>query len=152
MNIQFEKITRSRMDVIREVVNSNPVYNEFELGEQLRTDEQLEEAFFQELTHSYFIKLDDTYVGIVNYMENLEDTSIWIGMFIIHRDYQGFGIGTNAYYMFEQFLKEKGFQRIHLIVGDGYECGIRFWKGVGFSQGESYKVDESKTMRLEKQL
>lgn len=152
MNITFEKMTKERMDVILEIINTNPVYNEFEMGEQLRTEEQMEEEFFNDFTQSYFIKLDDTYVGLVDYMENSEDKSMWIGIFMIHQDYQGFGIGTNAYYALEQQLKGGNYQKIRLVIGEGYECGIRFWEGVGFQHFEPYMVEERMMIGLEKRI
>ncbi|MEK1832332.1 GNAT family N-acetyltransferase [Priestia megaterium] len=61
-----------------------------------------------EKTDSYFIKADDTYVGVIDYMkQNPNDDHPWIGAFIIHSAYHNFSFGTQAYLAFEEKLKKK---------------------------------------------
>ena len=44
-------------------------------------------------------------------MENQKDECPWLGLLIIHGDYQGFGFGTQAYALYESDMK-RGLKRI----------------------------------------
>jgi RimJ/RimL family protein N-acetyltransferase len=134
--LTLEKVTEEYLYIIREIVNSNSVYNELENGKAKRTDEELCEEFFHgdAKRHTYFVKADDTYVGLVEYMEcNERDGYPWLGLLMIHRDYQGYGYGTNAYFTLEEELKEKGITKIRLAVIEQHEKAKAFWESLGFS-------------------
>ena len=72
----------------------------------------MEEVFLNPITTSVFIKLDDTYIGVMDYlMENPKDQCPWLGLLMIHADYQGFGFGTQAYSLYESEMRERGLGR-----------------------------------------
>ncbi|WP_368042553.1 GNAT family N-acetyltransferase [Ectobacillus sp. JY-23] len=132
----FEPVTEEFFEVVKEIVNSNDVYNTLENGCEFRTDDEIREEFFHNDNNrvTYFIKADETYVGLVEYMKQHEkDGRPWLGLLMIHRDYQGYGYGTNAYYMLEDMWKQQGITSIRLAVIKGHTQAKRFWEHLGFS-------------------
>src|SRR3954468_12535182 len=92
MSIKFEEINKETLYIALEIINSNPQYNEMENRKKTRSLADVEKEFLNPNTTSAFIKLDDTYIGVIDYMlENLKDSFPWLGLLIIHEDYQGFG-------------------------------------------------------------
>ncbi|MBO9129332.1 GNAT family N-acetyltransferase [Bacillus sp. 165] len=134
--LHFEAVTEGHLDIVKEMVNSNREYNLLENGEPIRTDEELKEEFLHSDSDrvTYFIKADDTYIGLLDYMEHNErDGYPWLGLLMIHHDYQGYGYGTNAYYALEAILKEKGKTALRLGVLPTNEKAHAFWKSIGFT-------------------
>lgn len=138
--ITFEKISKSLIDVIVEITNSNQNYNLIENGELSRSKEQLLKEYFESANQSdtYFIKLDDTYIGLIDFLElNPRDGFPWLGLLMIHADYQGFGFGTNAFLLFEQELLKKNIHALRLGVLINNHQAKSFWKSQGFNYVEN---------------
>lgn len=134
--LTLEPVTEEQLYIIREIVNSNPEYNILENGSAARTDEELREEFFHgdSNRHTYFLKADDTYVGLAEYMKHNErDGCPWLGLLMIHGDYRGYGYGTNAYFTLEQTLKEQGTTKLRLAVIEQNQKAKAFWENIGFS-------------------
>lgn len=138
MFIHFEQITPKTIYIAVEIVNSNPSYNQLENGKEKRTLRELEKEFLSLKTKSMFIKLDDTYIGIIDFMEkNPRDQLPWIGLFMIHRDYQSYGFGTQAYMKFESNLQSQGIRMVHIGVLIRNLKAKTFWELLNF---KPYKV------------
>ncbi|QED46879.1 GNAT family N-acetyltransferase [Cytobacillus dafuensis] len=140
--ISFEEITEKTLYIAFEIVNSNQAYNQLEHGKERRTLEDVKEEFINDKTKSQFIKLDDTYIGIMDYLlMNETDQCPWLGLMMIHGDYQGFGFGTQAYLRFEKEMLEKGLSVIRIgVLKENYNAR-RFWELIGF---EYFKTALSK--------
>ncbi|MFX3630008.1 MAG: GNAT family N-acetyltransferase [Ectobacillus sp.] len=138
--LTFERVTEQQLDIIREIIHSNRTYNEWENGSPVRTDEELKKEYFHNNPnrYTYFIKADETYIGLLEYLErNEKDGLPWLGLLIIHGDYQGYGFGTNAYYTLEDQLKQKGITRLRLgILRKNVKAKV-FWESLGFSYFET---------------
>ncbi|MFS0782538.1 GNAT family N-acetyltransferase [Bacillus sp. 1P06AnD] len=127
--IHFEPVTRDSLYIISEIVNSNDHYNKMENGHSERTEEELLKEFFDCKDHHLFIKADDTYIGLLSYLDpNPKDETPWIGLFMIHKDYQGFGYGTMAYIAFEEKWKQEGKNKIRLGVLEQNTKAKTFWE------------------------
>jgi len=139
--VTFEKITEEYIDVIVEITNSNQNYNLMENGSPTRTKEELFKEYFQSTNQSetYFIKLDDTYIGLIDFLIlNPRDGFPWLGLLMIHGDYQGYGFGTNAFVLFEEQIKSR--ENIHALrlgVLINNHQAKEFWKSHGFSYVEN---------------
>ena len=132
--ITFEKISAENLYIVKEMIRSNPDYNELENGKRERTEEEIMDDVFRPETESYLIKADDTYIGWLDYMpENKKDGKPWLGLLMIHGDYQGYGYGTSAYYTFEQLLAADKILCLRLGILDQNEKAIRFWERNGFT-------------------
>jgi GNAT superfamily N-acetyltransferase len=133
MSVHLEEITKETLYIALEMINSNPDYNLVENGKALRGLADIEEEFLNPDTISVFIKLDDTYIGVMDYlMENPKDQCPWLGLLMIHSDYQGFGFGAHAYALYESEMRNRGLQRVRLGVIKENVKAKQFWESLGF--------------------
>jgi GNAT superfamily N-acetyltransferase len=133
MSVHFEEITKETLYIALEIINSNQTYNMIENGNAQRELVEIEEEFLNPETISVFIKLDDTYIGVMDYlMENPKDQCPWLGLLMIHGDYQGFGFGSQVYTLYESEILNRGLQRVRLGVIKENAKANRFWESLGF--------------------
>lgn len=133
MSVHFEEITKETLYVALEIINSNSEYNIVENGRAQRELPEMEEEFLNPATSSVFIKLDDTYIGVMDYlMENPKDQCPWLGLLVIHGDYQGFGFGTQAYALYENDMRKRGLVRTRIGVIRENVKSKQFWESLGF--------------------
>lgn len=134
--ITFEKITEEYIDVIVEITNSNQNYNLMENGAHTRTIEELMKEYFQSTNQSetFFIKLDDTYIGLIDFLaHNPRDGFPWLGLLMIHSDYQGYGFGSNAFTLFEEQIRTRdNILALRLGVLIHNHQAKTFWQSLGF--------------------
>jgi RimJ/RimL family protein N-acetyltransferase len=137
-SISFETITDETLYIALEMVNSNPDYNLLENGEATRSLGDMKREFLNNQTNSAFIKLDDTYIGVIDYVsQNPKDHRLWLGLIMIHRDYQGYGFGCQAYYLLEKELLNKKADVLRVGILKGNERAQKFWESKGFVHYET---------------
>jgi RimJ/RimL family protein N-acetyltransferase len=133
VSVHFEEITKETLYIALEIVNSNPEYNVFENGNSTRALSDIEGEFLNTNTTCAFIKLDDTYIGVIDYlMENPNDLYPWLGLLMIHRDYQGYGFGAQAYALYEKEMQKRGLERVRIGVLKENTKANHFWASLGF--------------------
>jgi RimJ/RimL family protein N-acetyltransferase len=133
MSIYFEEINQESLYIALEIINSNPEYNIFENSEDARTLPDMEGEFLNPQSISAFIKLDDTYIGVVDYLlENPKDQYPWLGLLMIHGDYQGYGFGKQAYALYENQMHKRGLEYVRIGVLEENTKAQRFWESLGF--------------------
>ncbi|MEH7119282.1 GNAT family N-acetyltransferase [Neobacillus vireti] len=133
MSIKFEEITKETLYIALEMINSNPQYNLMENRNNSRSLTDMEKEFLNPNTTSAFIKLDDTYIGVIDYMlENPKDSFPWLGLLMIHNDYQGFGFGKQAYQHYESIMKKQGLNKVRIGVMQENSIAKHFWESIGF--------------------
>jgi RimJ/RimL family protein N-acetyltransferase len=133
MSVHFEEITKETLYIALEIINSNSEYNIVENGRAQRELAEMEEEYLNPATTSVFIKLDDTYIGVMDYLiENPKDQCPWLGLLIIHCDYQGFGFGTQAYALNESDMRKRGLVRTRIGVIKENVKAKQFWESLGF--------------------
>ncbi|MGN1402221.1 MAG: GNAT family N-acetyltransferase [Bacillus sp. (in: firmicutes)] len=139
--ITFETITDKNIYIAKEMVLSNAEYNKMENGNKHRSDKEIQQEFSGTGDRKHLlIKADDTYIGLASYLPyNPKDGHPWLGLFMIHRDYQGFGYGTTAYFALEEKLAAEGLKTIRLGVLGNNERAKTFWERNGF---RFYKIGE----------
>ncbi|MGM9929810.1 MAG: GNAT family N-acetyltransferase [Bacillus sp. (in: firmicutes)] len=151
--INFEAVTEETFYIAKEMINSNHDYNVLENGSPTRTDEEIRQEFYNENTHSLFIKADDTYIGIIDYMDkNPKDQTTWIGLFLIHNDYHGYGYGTMAYLALEELFIQKNIPKLRLGVLKENNDAKRFWERHGYIFYKTAKVNKNSVDCYEKVL
>lgn len=145
MSMFFEEITKETLYIALEIVNSNPEYNVFENGDPARSLSEMEKVFINPKTTSAFIKLDDTYIGVIDYfMKNPKDNCPWLGLLMIHGDYQGYGFGAQAYNLYENEIFERGVKRIRIGVLKENSRANNFWVNLGFLYIKSASCENGK--------
>ncbi|MFC3885896.1 GNAT family N-acetyltransferase [Bacillus songklensis] len=151
--ISFEPITEETLYIAHELLNSNMEYNRLENGEETRTMEVTRKEYMNEETISLFIKADDTYIGFIDYMlKNPKDGYPWIGSFMIHSDYHGYGYGTQAYLMFEQQMLDQGISALRLGVLQQNPRARVFWERLGFEHYTTKPLGKNQVGCFEKKL
>lgn len=151
--ITFEPITEETLYIAKEILNSNREYNVLENGKPDRSDEEVKEEFQYDKSTNVFVKADDTYIGVIQYLLlNPKDQTTWIGLFMIHSDYHGFGYGLMAYNAFEEVIRTESTPKLRLAVLEKNEIAKNFWKRVGFSFYDKSKVKENNVDCYEKIL
>jgi RimJ/RimL family protein N-acetyltransferase len=151
--ITFEEITYDNLYIAQEIINSNSSYNILENGMETRTLQEVKRELFNEDTSSYFIKLDDTYIGVIDYLPlNPNDNHPWLGLLMIHGDYQQFGFGSTAYTLFEKQFLEERVQRLRLGILQENKKAKQFWERLGFSFYETKERQSKQVDCYEKVL
>ncbi|MCM3118053.1 GNAT family N-acetyltransferase [Neobacillus sp. MER 74] len=130
----FEEVKKETLYIALEMINSNPQYNMFENGKEARTLADMEEEFLNPNSISAFIKLDDTYIGIIDYLlENPKDHYPWLGLLLLHGDYQGYGFGAQAFAVYENEMLKRGKKIVRIGVLKENLRAQRFWEALGFN-------------------
>ena len=111
-----------------------------------------ESGLISSQSSSLLIKIDDTYIGLLNYKKNVEVRSIILENYLIHADYQGFGYGTVAYDHFENLLIEQGCKRSIVFVSNKNERAQQFWERNGYVASGLAEHKGVVMTRLDKQL
>ncbi|MFN7250123.1 MAG: GNAT family N-acetyltransferase [Anaerobacillus sp.] len=143
MSISFETITEETLYIALEIINSNPEYNLRGYNKELRSSEELRLELLNDNTISAFIKLDDTYIGIIDYLtNNPKDNYPWLGLILIHRDYQGYGFGSLAYTLFETEYLKSDVIRIGVLKEN--VNARSFWEGKEFIYYQTVVNDRGK--------
>ncbi|MEH7484825.1 GNAT family N-acetyltransferase [Neobacillus drentensis] len=131
--MHFEEVTKETLFIALEMINSNPEYNIFENGKEARTLADMEEEFLNPNSNSAFIKLDDTYIGIIDYLlENPKDHYPWLGLLLLHSDYQGYGFGAQAFAVYEHEMLNRGMKCVRIGILKENKKAQRFWESLGF--------------------
>ncbi|OZM55775.1 GNAT family N-acetyltransferase [Lottiidibacillus patelloidae] len=151
--ITFEEITQESLYIAEEIINSNKSYNKMENGKETRSQKEVAQELNNNKTTSYFIKLDDTYIGLIDYFPvNPNDNYPWLGLLMIHADYQQFGFGSSAYVLFENQLQEKGVKTLRLGVLQENMRARQFWERLGFTFYETKEKHNKQIDCFEKKL
>jgi len=138
----FEEVKKETLYIALEMINSNPEYNIFENGKEARTLADMEEEFLNPNTNSAFIKLDDTYIGIIDYLiENPKDQYPWLGLLLLHGDYQGYGFGAQAFAVYENEMLKRGKKVVRIGVLKENIRAQRFWEELGFTYYNSATME-----------
>lgn len=131
--IIFEPITEELIEDALDIVNSNSHYNILENGNPLRSKEEVRSEFLNQTTDSFFIKVEDKQIGIIDFLENNpKDNYPWIGLFMIHADYHSLGYGKMSYVSFEDKLKLQNFNNVRIGVLQNNNNAKEFWISLGF--------------------
>jgi GNAT superfamily N-acetyltransferase len=143
--IKLEEIAAEKISIAQEIVLSNKTYNVLENGREIRTIDEIKEEFLNPDTKSYFIKVDESYIGLIDYLEeNPKDHYPWLGLLMIHESYKGKGFGKKAYLQFEQQLIQEGKQAVRLGVLTQNTHARNFWESLGFIWYETKPFKEGR--------
>jgi len=143
--ITLEEITKDKVEKVKEIVLSNKAYNVLENGRETRSLKEIKEEFLNPATYSYFIKADQDYIGLIDYLpENPKDHYPWLGLLMIHEQWKGKGFGKRAYHLFEESIINSGKQAIRLGVLTDNKYAKVFWESLGFIYYETKPFKEGR--------
>jgi predicted acetyltransferase len=138
--MHLENVENDKIYILEEIYISNISYFRLEKPDICINTQFIEEDLRMEDNNisNYFIKLDDTYVGFVQVMlVNPNDNCTWIGLLLIHSDYQNFGLGTNAVNLVLNNYSKKGYKifRVGILLNNAK--ANKFWKCLNFNYVEN---------------
>jgi len=125
------------VEIQKNIMNTHPAYNLLVLKRELMTDEEIMEENkhnFELGEQMFHIQKHDEIIGILTYLPwNPHDLEPWIGLFVIHKDHEGNGLGSEVLRLFEEMLREQDVRSVRLGVQVGNEKGASFWTKNGFT-------------------
>ncbi|MFG6115656.1 GNAT family N-acetyltransferase [Halobacillus sp. MO56] len=151
--ITFEAVTEATMEEILEILNSNPVYNELENGNPMRSEKEVRNEFLNTETESLLVKVEDRNIGVIDFLpNNPKDKTPWIGLLMIHGVYQGKGYGRKVYEALEEKLIEENYHNVRLGVLQENEAAKAFWITQGYEYYRTIQWEGKKVDCFEKEL
>jgi len=115
--ITFEKVNVENENVVKEMFRSHSL-----------SENQVQ----------YCVKVDDTYIGVIDY--RVQEEGAVLSQLIIHFDYQSYGYGTNTYFTFETMMKERNVKEIKVIQTELTEQAKSFIESFGFNEEDGIYV------------
>ena len=115
--ITFEKVTVENESVVKEMFHSHSL-----------SEKQVQ----------YCVKVDDTYIGVIDY--RVQGETAVLSQLIIHFDYQSYGYGTNTYFTFETMMKERNVKEIKVLQRELTEQAKSFIESFGFNEEDGIYV------------
>lgn len=149
----FQPITEDLLDIVLEILNSNPHYNILENGNPLRTKEEARNDFLNSNTESYLVFLENKYAGIIDFLKNNpNDNCPWIGLFMIRGEHHFKGYGKTAYNLFEERLKQQSLNKVRIGILSENIGAKKFWTSLGFKFYANKQWNEKEIECFEKHL
>ena len=144
--IEFQPVTYERIGIVKEIVNSNQEYNMIAEGHPELTDEEILEMYESSKSRGTvlsFVVDGEHHVGIIDYLiENPSDKMPWLGLLMIHSDYQGQGYAVEALKRYERVMHDQGKKRVRLGVIKENDRAVNFWSNRGFALYEEKLGDK----------
>lgn len=127
--------TKSDIPRITEIYNTNPQFLAAHLGHpSIKADFILHEM--EEMTSIQFLSCvilnaqSGNIIGVIDYQP---DDTVYLSLLMIDASFQGNGVGTAVYHLFEQEMAASGKHFIRIDVVNDYEGNVTgFWKNLGF--------------------
>ncbi|RYL87586.1 N-acetyltransferase [Sporolactobacillus sp. THM7-4] len=134
-------IEKNQLDELYQIYKSNKEYLQFTEGtsdgvgvytkEQMLRDFQLAELMGRK-TLGIFLRDNMKIVGVMDYMEKAQDDKPWIGLIMIHGEYQRNGYGSEFLKALLQWGQSEGWQEIRISVIENNYASLNFLKKAGF--------------------
>ncbi|MEI5908748.1 GNAT family N-acetyltransferase [Bacillus spongiae] len=133
-----EPNSKESVFIQKTILNSNPFFNQVLVGKERLTAEDIikENKQHLELGAKYFyINQNDKPIGLIHFLpKNPYDDHTWIGLLIIHKQYQKNGLGSHALSLLEKDLRKQNIEKVRLCVQHENDIGASFWSEEGFSK------------------
>ncbi|NRF94560.1 GNAT family N-acetyltransferase [Paenibacillus frigoriresistens] len=145
-SLKLEEFQHDNLNIISEIVNSNPSYNKMENGQEHRTHEELIEELYSPDQCCRLIKDVEETVGFILFLEkNPNDGFPWLGLLMIHANYKRKGYGKAAFRLLEKHLKEQRCSTVRIGILKANQPAKIFWQSLGFT----YYDTKISNLRLE---
>lgn len=87
---------------------------------------------------AFILEKNDRIIGLLDIVRDYPANNIWwIGLFLIHPQFRGKGLGKQVVQMLCRSLQKYGAYEIRLGVLEENTSGYRFWQNSGFLQIET---------------
>lgn len=150
------KSDNSTVNIELAIMNSHPDHNLISEGRKFLTEEDILSDHKEEdgiEKERYLIKKHEESIGILDFtMENPKDKKPWLGLFIIHKEYEGTGLSQEAYMLYENLMKSRNVLEVRLGCYQDNVKGQGFWKRNGFNVVRETEYKNKTMLVLEKVL
>jgi GNAT superfamily N-acetyltransferase len=154
--VDFVPVPFNQWEVLHDILNSQPEFlwilrrkkalNQLDILKYLQKSKSMNNQVA-------FIKKGRHYVGIIDYQwKSPQDGHPWIGLLLIHRQYEKQGIGSEAFARFESMVNEKRKSVIRLGVHEKNDAGYFFWTKQGFAPFKHFILHKNPMIGLEKKI
>ena len=154
--LDFQPVTSERLEVLKEIVNSNNEYNLLSEGHAVLSDAEILEMYESSKrlgAVTCFVVYDGCPVGVIDYlMENPSDNMPWLGLLMIHAQHQRKGFAIEALKKYECLMRNEGLMKVRLGVIKGNNRALNFWINRGFIFYHEKLGDKFMVMCFEKEL
>ncbi|KGX83101.1 GNAT family N-acetyltransferase [Pontibacillus marinus] len=154
--LNFEANDMNKAEIEINIMNSNPSYNLISKNKSTINLQDIRSEYEESNklnTTRLFIKQDDNYIGLVDCcLNNPSDNFPWISLFVIHKEFQGKGKSVEAYYGFEELIKNKNKEKLRLAVHKENESGVSFWSKLGYTSFKEVLFEGKPHLCMEKEL
>lgn len=154
MTITLKKSHPDYASIELEIMNSDTLHNLISKGKEKMTLEEILEDHHEEIEKErYLIMWEGREAGILDFtLLNPKDEKPWLGLLVIHLDYQKKGLGQKAYDLYEQMMRNKGLACVRLGCFVENQKGLSFWEKQGFSVYKEIEFEGRPMYCLEKLL
>lgn len=140
--LNFKKIqdplSKENLFVHEKILNSDPIFLKAAEGKNELTIAEIIQENNDNLTLGasfYYINQNNQPIGLINYLPvHPKDGCCWLGLFIIHKDFQQKGVGNESYQLFEKNLLQPTSSRVRLCVQKDNHRGAQFWQKQGYKE------------------
>ncbi|HZG17525.1 MAG TPA: GNAT family N-acetyltransferase [Candidatus Bathyarchaeia archaeon] len=137
--ITLTPLTPDDFSAALDVYNSNPAYNEATLGtpKRIMEDLQVEYDTYAQIPSSFWLAIwtQDRLIGITHLLvENPHDQKSWIGLLLIHHDWQRQGYGKEALALLEGYAQDMDRDYLHTGIFAQDTASLHFFGSNGYEQ------------------
>ncbi|MFS0864427.1 GNAT family N-acetyltransferase [Fredinandcohnia sp. 179-A 10B2 NHS] len=154
--ISLIKSDQNKIEIEKNIMNSNPYFNFISIGREELTDDDLRKDHLEDKQinkERYLVTYHDKHVGILEYtMYNPNDHAPWLGLLVIDKKYQNLGLGQLVYQEYEQEMIKRKATEIRLGCLVKNTEGFKFWSKQGFATYKEILFDEKPLYCLKKHL
>ncbi|QBD74867.1 N-acetyltransferase [Ktedonosporobacter rubrisoli] len=143
-HLHLREMSADTLAEVLPVYLSNPAYRELVEGsegvagrydlERWQRDWSIAQLMPGRHSLACYLKANNEAIGYIDYLdENESDGLPWLGMLMIHADYQGHGLGTEALQcLIAHCREERGWSRLRASVLELNTAALAFFKRAGF--------------------
>lgn len=140
MSLSLKKAEKDEVYIIQALLESQPDFLQLEGRNVPLEENQLLLEYFSNDTESYFVMLDETFIGFCNVKKkHIVEGCASIGMLCLYKDYEGFGFASGALALLEDNFSKEDTTKIRISL---LEENVR---AVAFFEREKYNKIEKRT-------
>ncbi|MFJ7919763.1 GNAT family N-acetyltransferase [Lysinibacillus fusiformis] len=140
----------------KDIMNSNQEYNLIAYDKKVLGDEdilEIHEETAELQIERYLVKKGDDFIAILDYgMSSPRHQKPWISLLAVHKKYQGLGYAKKIYMLYEERMRSRKVNCIHIAVHSTNKNAVNFWSSLGFIQFDERIYEDQVILSFEKIL
>jgi GNAT superfamily N-acetyltransferase len=145
-----------KIDIEKEIMNSNMEYNLIAYGKEVLEVEDIlviSKDADELKIERYFITKENEYIGILDFgMSSPRLNTPWLSLLAVHKKYQNLGYAKRIFRMYEELMRKKQVNVVHIAVHSTNKRALSFWTSIGFITFDERTYKGQVFLSLEKKL